>query len=566
MSELAAEAANDDTVALDSGQCERYAIPPGVITYVDGNGDQQTLTITNSGLFIVNGCTEGINLAQVAAIETRDPFYGSVAPIAYTSAATTVMSWLLLLLLFVSQKKRPWLQKIATLGVAVTLTASLAAITSNLEEQYNRGYQDADELRQYVYGGIAFQILMVISSVALWMAHIQVTLKLFQTPREKHIIYATGAVLVITDAVLQCCSDFVHPVDTYSERFSNGLYIATLVVELVIVTIYALAVILYTVRKRKYAYSWSTFPVATLSLAAMISPLVFNILGMASYWFAAWTGFASRVCSAASNVVVWDWLDAIERRQKEAQQKAFMGKKLSKTGARHLEEDTNEGTSSGGSGSNDNCNSKFHVFPLFQRRKWIIDRGGSANSGQTTYLAPVPSAATTIGESNNIRQQVTQPPPAPASPLAPQSSPSVHSTSSSLGDGLNHNHRLVNPLQVAKLFGKQEKSLERHVHPLNSRRTRTTPQEELPLSSARSTHSSHSATPSTHSRASSVNMSDNRREREDDDEEEEYTVVATSSEPPPEFFPHRGFEPGDYWDDKAPPPSHRFDNGSSSSS
>src|SRR5699024_4913313 len=138
--------------------CEQFTIPMGELSYYDdATGENKKITIDDWALYFLPGCEDesAISMLNDRAMEyQRDPFYGSVTPIAYTASATTVMSWLLLVLLFLSQQKRPLLQKAATLGIAVSLTVALADTTSSLQYQYSRGYQDADELRKRVYNGL----------------------------------------------------------------------------------------------------------------------------------------------------------------------------------------------------------------------------------------------------------------------------------------------------------------------------------------------------------------------------------------------------------------------------
>ncbi|KAA8912955.1 hypothetical protein TRICI_003337 [Trichomonascus ciferrii] len=539
---------NDEVIELPE-ECQQFTIPVGQLRYFDEEeGKEKELRIDDWALYFLPGCkdTEGIEkLGEQTMSYERDPFYGSVTPIAYTAAATTVMSWLLLLLLFLSQQYRPMLQKAATLGIAISLTVSLVDTTNSLQEQYKHGYQDADQLRSDVYNGTVFQTLRIISGVILWFSHIQVALRLYKRTWQRNSIKVVGTVLIVLDLIVQCLANFYKPVTTYSSRFQSPLYILLYVVELVILVIYAVIVIIYSIHKKDYAFNHKALAVGCISIASLLLPIAFVTMGVANYWLAGWTGFATRVCSISATVIIWGWIDIIERIESDQLKAGVMGRRIEKNQPFGFDSDSNadpdnnhendnlpttannnnnnnnnsNGSSSGGDGS--------RRFPwTWFKSHWIISRGGSANSGSTSYGQPitVPTAQTGQVRSSNSSDDT---------------SPAIRT--STANDGLT-----------------------RHVHPVRRNYDRT-PNVYNPDTNS-SIHLPHSIDNEEIDLSQTIiNQSDT-----DDDDEEYYVVTSTNnhrpftqedeepstSSPPPDLFPPLpNFDPGDYWDEKASPPN-----------
>lgn len=526
---------NDEVIELPE-ECQQFTIPVGHLRYFDEeDGEEKELQIDDWALYFLPGCkdTQGIeNLGRQTMSYERDPFYGSVTPIAYTAAATTVMSWLLLLLLFLSQQYRPMLQKAATLGIAISLTVSLVDTTNSLQEQYIHGYQDADQLRSDVYNGTVFQTLRIISGVILWFSHIQVALRLYKRTWQRNSIKVVGTVLIVFDLIVQCLASFYKPVSTYSSRFQSPLYILVYVVELVILVIYAVIVIIYSVHKKEYAFNHKALAVGCISIASLLLPIAFVTMGVANYWLAGWTGFGTRVCSISATVIIWGWIDIIERIESDQLKAGVMGRRIEKNQSFGFDSDNSNGHDSNDNlptSNNNNNNSNGgssggegpRRFPwTWFKSHWIISRGGSANSGSTSYGQPItiPTAQSVQVRSPNSSDVTT---------------PAVRT--STANDGLT-----------------------RHIHPVRRNYDRTSNVYNPDTNS--SIHLPHTDNEEMDLSQTNIN--------ESDDDEEYYVVTSTnnhrpftepdepstSSSPPPDFFPPLpNFDPGDYFDEKASP-------------
>ena len=161
-------------------------------------------------------------------LPTQDPFYASTFPQCYALAATTVVAYTLVIMLFITPRSfldggvvvlgrrgftnggtggqniggRPWLQKIAALTVAISLTIASSNTFRVAEDQYSKGFQNAEELQSEVLGGTELKVIRIISDTFLWLAQAQTLIRLFPRQREKVIIKYTAFALITLDLSL----------------------------------------------------------------------------------------------------------------------------------------------------------------------------------------------------------------------------------------------------------------------------------------------------------------------------------------------------------------------------
>lgn len=357
------------TNAATASLCPEYFVPAGsVVYYDDSQSSIVTVQLSTAGLYYPNCESNGDSakdydtLVESSYLGYHDPFYGSVVSMAYSLASATVMAWLLVILLLIAQKKRPLFQIFTTVFVAVSLTVFFTQATNILEDQYYEGYHDAEELRRQVFGGMAYRVLDVLMTLIVWLAHIQVLLTLFERPKEKRVIKFIGAFFAIGVVVLWSFVNFFVP---YHSLWYESSSVSRLVVpplayafQIAITLIYAVGVILYSIRKRKYAFGsvslrdlWrfgrqeyteksefrggnsrktggSVLAVGIVTILCLFLPLIFFILDICKYWFAGWSEFIRWVCDVAASVIVYEWVDAIEREEREEQKTGVLGKQI----------------------------------------------------------------------------------------------------------------------------------------------------------------------------------------------------------------------------------------------
>ncbi|ANB14271.1 Rim21p [Sugiyamaella lignohabitans] len=341
--------------------CKQLAIPVGTISL-----NNETLFITNSGIYLV-GCDKNQNLSRSDQLSSdsledylnskdiaspisgselqqkteadnddtdsyysmRSPFYGSVAPVIYTLAGATVLGWLLLILLIISTKKRPWLQKFSTLALAALLTATLAQAFNELDNQYAAGYQDSFELQKATLGALSFEIPAVIVQAIMWLAHIQIVLRIFGPRKEVLMVKIVGGILLILEIIFWSIGLFVDRNRSLNATrlHENQWIIVAYAFEIVFVTVYAVCMLAYSLRKARYAYNDRTYIIALFSTATLVAPLVFIGL-FSSRWIIGWAVYCVYISNGAATVVLWDWLDAIELYEKQEQRNGIMGRQV----------------------------------------------------------------------------------------------------------------------------------------------------------------------------------------------------------------------------------------------
>ena len=327
------------------------------------------ITLTENAIFLPQ-CTQAPNSSSTGnnftatSIDFRDPFYASTSPQIYAIATASVISWMLVIMLFVTPRTffiggaggggaflghrgmisgvsgniigvggRPLLQKVATLTVAISLTIASLNTFRVAQEQYNLGYQDAVALTSEVVGGLELRVIRVISSTFLWLAQVQTLIRLFPRHREKVIIKWTGFALIVFDTVFSIINNFVdNSVKTRPRSFTDAIPALSYLFELALSLLYAAWVIYYSLHKRRFAFFHPSmrniFLVAIISLIAVLIPVVFFVLDIAKPSLAGWGDYMRWVGAAAASVVVWEWVERIEALEREEEKGGILGREV----------------------------------------------------------------------------------------------------------------------------------------------------------------------------------------------------------------------------------------------
>ncbi|KHO00722.1 pH signaling pathway protein [Metarhizium album ARSEF 1941] len=294
----------------------------------------------------------------------REPFYATTVPMCYALAATTVTSYMLLIMLFITPRSfldggvvylgrrsgfthsssggdniggRPWLQKVAALTVAVSLTIATCDTFHFLAEQYKFGAQNATVLQTEVMGSMELRVIRLVSNFFLWLAQAQTLIRLFPRHREKVIIKWVAFALITLDLIFSAINSFrrgganqnynpmgggfTHPIPALSYMF-----------QLLLGVLYAAWVIYYALMKKRYAFYHPLMKnmclLAIISLAAILIPIVFFILDISNPTFARWGDYVRWVGAAAASVIVWEWVERIEALEREEKRGGVLGREV----------------------------------------------------------------------------------------------------------------------------------------------------------------------------------------------------------------------------------------------
>ncbi|KAI9367406.1 pH-response regulator protein palH/RIM21 [Aspergillus egyptiacus] len=302
-----------------------------------------------------------------AALDTRDPFYASVTPLLYAMGCATVVSYLLVIILLITPRTfyvggpggganflgrhgmvsgsysnnssvvgvggRPWLQKVAALLVAISLTIATADSFRVAEKQYEYGYSDAEALTSEVTDGTEIKVVRVVSSTFLWLAQVQTLIRLFPRHKEKIMIKWAGFALIVLDTIFAILDKFLVKTNTTRPRlYQDAIPALSYLFELALNLLYAAWVIFYSLSKHRYAFFHPKMRniclVALLSLCAVLIPVVFFVLDIAKPEIAGWGTYIRWVGSAAASVVVWEWVERIEALERDERKDGILGREV----------------------------------------------------------------------------------------------------------------------------------------------------------------------------------------------------------------------------------------------
>lgn len=311
----------------------------------------------------LNVSASGFN---VSVVDDREPFYASTSPQIYAIAAATVVSYMLLIILFITPRtffvggtgggggflgrrgmisgasgstsvigvgSRPWLQKVAALTVAVSLTIATVDTFKIAELQYDSGYQDATALTDAVAHGLEIRIVRVVSDTCLWLAQAQTLIRLFPRHKEKVMIKWTAFALILLDLIFSILNGFVYGNPrTRPRTFVDTTPALNYLFTIALSILYMAWVLYYSISKRRFAFYHPKMRniglMAVMSLTAILIPVLFFVLDIAKPNVSGWGSYVRWVGAAAASVVVWEWVERIEALERDENKDGILGREI----------------------------------------------------------------------------------------------------------------------------------------------------------------------------------------------------------------------------------------------
>ncbi|TVY90229.1 pH-response regulator protein [Lachnellula willkommii] len=346
--------------------CTPFTLPSnGVLTL----GLSEVITLTSDAVFSpeCTGTSGDIIITNTDSsspstlFDLRDPFYASTIPECYALASATVIAYMLVIMLLITPRTflhdgivllgrrgftngpsgsdagigiggRPWLQKVAAMTVAISLTIATADTFRVAERQYNEGIMDAGALQLEVEDGTELKVIRVISDTFLWLAQAQTLIRLFPRQREKIIIKWTAFALISLDVLFSILNTWVYNGNSRPRSFVDAVPALAYLFQLALSLLYSAWVIYYSITKRRYAFYHSEMKniclVALLSLVAVLVPTVFFVLDISKPTLAGWGDYVRWVGAAAASVVVWEWVERIEALERNEKKDGVLGREV----------------------------------------------------------------------------------------------------------------------------------------------------------------------------------------------------------------------------------------------
>jgi len=351
------------TSSTERPHCTPFALPSNGVLSINPTN---LITLTSDAVFQPE-CT-GSNNVIIANTNSpdsvygfRDPFYASTLPQCYALATATLIAYMLVIMLLITPRTflhegavvlgrrgftngpsgsdagigiggRPWLQKVAALTVAISLTIATADTFKIAEDQYNQGFSNAAKLQAAVADGTELKIIRIISDTFLWLAQAQTLIRLFPRQREKIIIKWTAFALITLDVLFSTINNFVYDGQARPKSFADAVPALSYLFQLALSLLYCAWVIYYSITKKRFAYYHPQMRniclVALLSLLAVLVPVVFFVLDISNPALAVWGDYVRWVGAAAASVVVWEWVERIEALERNDKKDGVLGREV----------------------------------------------------------------------------------------------------------------------------------------------------------------------------------------------------------------------------------------------
>ena len=321
--------------ASPSGQA---CLSPGsTVTYIDANGTAHNYTnLGGNCLGLDVGESSTPNLTVQGGHALRDPFFASVTPQILALAGATIAAAILLILLFLTRTRKPWVQKLAALAMTVSLVTYMVVSIDMLQDQYADNRYDADELRE-VSQSLGCKVFAYIADFLIYLAQVQTLMRIFPRKRDKVIIQWTGLGLILLTMVFNALFQFLQPTAPPPNKRSTAWAIFLQILpplnylfSIALAFIYAVCVFYFGVVHRRVAL---TVPagliLAFLSLICITIPIIFFCLDIWAKFVVGWGQYIQSIASIGSTVIVWEWIDRVdESESKRIGKNAILGRRI----------------------------------------------------------------------------------------------------------------------------------------------------------------------------------------------------------------------------------------------
>ncbi|MCJ1363802.1 pH-response regulator protein palH/rim21 [Acarospora aff. strigata] len=364
-------ATSTTTTSSVARHCTPFTLPSHGVLAID---DSSTISLTQNAVFKPEctgnaGWEDGLLPSAghpTTITDLRDPFYASTLPQIYAIGGATVLSYMLVIMLLITPRTffiggpgggsgflgrrglisgasgstsiigvggRPWLQKVAALTVAISLTIASVDTFDVAERQYTIGYMDANALTREVVGGVEIRVVRIISDTFLWLAQAQTLIRLFPRHKEKVIIKWTGFALIVLDTIFSILKTWITRSSQSSPpKIVDALPALSYLFALALSLLYAACVVYYSFIKRRFAFFHPKMRniclVAILALASILVPVVFFVLDVSKPNVAGWGDYIRWVGAAAASVVVWEWVERIEALERDERKDGILGREI----------------------------------------------------------------------------------------------------------------------------------------------------------------------------------------------------------------------------------------------
>jgi hypothetical protein len=351
---------NSPPVTLSSAAVFMYNCPKATPSALPDVIEVTPLVMANSGGFNIDETVSGPGFSEL-----RDPFYMTTFPIFYTLAATTVMAYTLVIMLFITPRsfvnggviylgrrngftngstgvafgQRPWLQKVAALTVAISLTIATGTSFKTAASHYGYGIvQNAQRLQADVMDGTSLKVIRLISDTFLWLAQAQTLMHLYQQDKHKLIIKWAAFALITLEIIFSALNSFQYTGqgNMRPKSFVDAIPALSYLFQLTMGLLYAAWVIYYIFTKKQYAFYHplmkNMWLVALIALIAILIPIVFFILDISKPQVAGWGDYVRWVGAAAASVMVWEWVERIETLESEQKKDSILGRQIHEDG------------------------------------------------------------------------------------------------------------------------------------------------------------------------------------------------------------------------------------------
>ncbi|OLL22325.1 pH-response regulator protein palH/RIM21 [Neolecta irregularis DAH-3] len=261
------------------------------------------------------------NISSQGNNAIHEPFFASNAPLAFAVSGACVTSYILLALVLFHRRRRPWLLKIATLTVTISMTIAMILTTQEFKRQYELKSVTGKGARELITNSIFLAIFRIFSTTLLWITYIQILIRLTRRQRNKTVIKWVGIILVLFQLLFYSLDCFLD-----EPAWEGSVSALSKLFQIILSLCFLSYVLYYSITVASHAYKWENIPIALLAYSSIIIPIMFYCLDVWMVFFFAFGDFIRWVLMCATPILVLEWYERIEDSELHTSRNGILGR------------------------------------------------------------------------------------------------------------------------------------------------------------------------------------------------------------------------------------------------
>lgn len=257
----------------------------------------------------------------------KEPFTGGVVAISFVLAGIVTAGWMFFLLLLLSSNSIPNSLILTNAVFCAGHTAMLSKLTEISQNQVMHNFADTTMIHYLITFSTKYIVVRNITSLLIWISWLDLLVQMNKWSRRNYILLG-GLCLSLISFAFAIAYNFLYQRQETSNHLL-GVKVMHYFMEYLLITIFAIQVVHYTFKKKKFAYHKRAMALAIFALGTLLTPYAFTTINLVSGPLGSWATYVAIFTKLCCTMVTWEWLHTIRSLELKYEKKAVLGRRIS---------------------------------------------------------------------------------------------------------------------------------------------------------------------------------------------------------------------------------------------